>query len=290
MSMAGTDIVVAPVTVNKAAASYVQWGPIMGGAVIAAAISTIMTVFGTAIGLSMVSADFERSSSATALAAAAALWAVWVTVSSCMAGGYLAGRMRQPSFDATKDERKVRDASHGLLVWATGALLVTVIATSSLVGTAKTAASGVASATSGATSLISQNVDPLAMALDNVMRANGQQAPTAAERDEASRILVKSLAAGRIEQGDRDYLASRLAARANISEPEAQKRIDDAYSRLAQAKEAAKQVAERARKIALLSAFLTAAALLVGAAAAAWAAGLGGEHRDENLLAEVDRI
>ncbi len=283
MAMSGTDVTVAPVIVNKDSRSYLQWGPIIGGAVIATAISTILTVFGSGIGLSMVSADFERSSSATALAVAGALWALWVMVSATCAGGYLAGRMRQPSFDADLEERKVRDATHGLLVWATGALLIAFVATSSVFGVAKTAASGLASATSGAASLVSQHVDPLAMALDNVMRATGQQPPTAQERDEASRIFVNSLANGRIEQSDRDYLASRLAARSNISEQDAQKRIDAAYARLAQAKETAKQAAERARKIAVLTAFLTAAALLVGAAAASWAATLGGEHRDENL-------
>jgi hypothetical protein len=286
MSMSGTDVVVAPVAVNKDDRSYVQWGPIMGGAIVATAISTIMTVFGSAIGLSMVSADFEKSSSATAMAVAGALWALWILVSATVAGGYLAGRMRRPSLDAKGEERKLRDATHGLLVWATGALLITVVATSSLFGAAKTAASGMASASSGAASLVSQNVDPLAMALDNVMRASGQEPPTAQERDEASRIFVSALANGKIEQGDRDYLASRLAARSGISEQDAQKRIDDAYARLSQTKETAKQTAERARKIAVLTAFLTAASLLVGAAAAAWAATLGGEHRDENLRIE----
>jgi hypothetical protein len=282
MSMSGTDVVVAPVTVNEENRSYVQWGPIIGGAVVATAISTIMTVFGSAIGLSMVSADFERSSSAEALAIAGALWALWVMASATMAGGYLAGRMRQPSFDANREERKVRDATHGLLVWATGALLITFVATSSLFGAAKTAAS----AGSGVASLVSQNVDPLAMALDNVMRASGQQPPTAQERDETSRIFVKALKNSKIEQDDSDYLASRLAARSGISEQDAQKRIDDAYARISQAKETAKQAAERARKITVLTAFLTAAALLVGAAAASWAATLGGEHRDENLRSE----
>lgn len=286
MSMSGTDVVVAPVAVNKDGRSYVQWGPIMGGAIVATAISTIMTVFGSAIGLSMVSADFEKSSSATAMAVAGALWALWILVSATVAGGYLAGRMRRPSLDAKGEERKLRDATHGLLVWATGALLITVVATSSLFGAAKTAASGMASASSGAASLVSQNVDPLAMALDNVMRASGQEPPTAQERDEASRIFASALANGKIEQGDRDYLASRLAARSGISEQDAQKRIDDAYARLSQTKETAKQTAERARKIAVLTAFLTAASLLVGAAAAAWAATLGGEHRDENLRIE----
>ncbi|UZF95717.1 hypothetical protein [Bosea sp. NBC_00550] len=283
MSISGTDVVVAPVSVNKENRSYVQWGPILGGAVIATAISTIMTVFGSAIGLSMVSADFERSSSATALAIAGGLWALLVMASATMAGGYLAGRMRHPSFDANGEECKVRDATHGLLVWATGALLISVVATSSLFGAAKTAARGVGNASSGVASPVSQNVDPLAMALDNVMRSNGQQPPTAQERDEASRILVNALANGKIEQGDRGYLVSRLAARAGIGEQDAQKRIDDTYARLSQAKETAKQAAERARRIAVLTAFLTAAALLLGAAAASGAATLGGEHRDDSL-------
>ncbi|MGO4175895.1 hypothetical protein [Bosea sp. TAF32] len=39
--------------------------------------------------------------------------------------------------------------------------------------------------------------------------------------------------------------------------------------------------------MAVLTAFLTAAALLVGAAAAPWAATLGGEHRDENLRVQT---
>jgi len=287
MSMSGTDVVVAPVTVNKETRSYVQWGPIIGGAVIATAISTIMTVFGSAIGLSMVSADFDKSASPTALAVAGALWALWVMVSATMAGGYLAGRMRQPSFDANEEERGVRDAAHGLLVWATGALLITIVATSSLFGAAKTAASGVANATSGVASLVAQNVDPLAMSLDNIMRSNGQQPPTAQEREEASRIFVNALSTGTIAPGDRDYLASRLAARSGVSEDDARKRIDEAFARVNQAKETAKQAAERARKIAVLTAFLTAAALLVGAAAASWAAALGGKHRDENLRVEA---
>jgi ABC-type transporter Mla maintaining outer membrane lipid asymmetry permease subunit MlaE len=69
----------------------------------------------------------------------------------------------------------------------------------------------------------------------------------------------------------------------NIAQPEAEKRIDDAFARLNQAKETAKQAAERARKVGVLSAFLTAAALLVGAAASWMAAQLGGKHRDEEL-------
>lgn len=123
----------------------------------------------------------------------------------------------------------------------------------------------------------------MATAVDTLTRATGTEPVTQAEREEASRILVRSLANGQLDPADRSYVASRMAARTTIAQPEAEKRIDDAFARLNQAKETAKQAAERARKIGVLSAFLTAAALLVGAAAAWTAAQYGGKHRDEEL-------
>lgn len=93
----------------------------------------------------------------------------------------------------------------------------TFVATSSLFSAAKTAASGIANASSGVASLVSRNIDPMAMVLDNIMRASGQQTPTGQERHEASRIFASALASDKIEQSDRDYLASRLAARSGIS-------------------------------------------------------------------------
>lgn len=284
MSLGSTDVVVvSPPGSANAAGSYLEWSPILGGAVLSAAISTIMAAFGSAIGLSLVSAEAGRSTSMVALAIAGALWALWVTVSACGAGGYLAGRMRKPLADGSAHERGVRDGAHGLVVWAVGALLVAVITSSSLVGAARTAASGVASVASGASSLVSQQADPLASALDTVMRSNGATPPTQAEREEASRILVRSLAGGSLEPSDREYVASRMAARMNIPQAEAEQRIDEAFARLNQAKETARQAAETARKTGIIVAFLTAAVLLVGAAAAYLAAMLGGRHRDEEI-------
>ncbi|WP_126116595.1 MULTISPECIES: hypothetical protein [unclassified Bosea (in: a-proteobacteria)] len=282
MTMDTTDVVVvAPSTGNSS--SYLDWSPIIGGAVVAAAITTIMAAFGSAIGLSMVSADTSRSSGLTALAIAGGIWALWVTISACAAGGYLAGRMRRPTLDATDHERHVRDGAHGLVVWAAGALLVAMLTSSVLTGAAKTAATGVTAAATGAGALISQQADPLGSALDSVMRSTGSEPVSAGEREEASRILSRSLASGALDPADRTYIANRLAARANISQPDAEKRIDDAYAKLNQAKETAKQAAERARRMGVITAFLTAAALLAGAAAAWFAAVLGGKHRDEEI-------
>lgn len=285
MSMGTTDVVVVspPSASGNTDGSYLEWSAILGGAVLSAAITTVMATFGSALGLSLVSAEPGRSSSLVVVTIVAGLWAIWITVSACFAGGYLAGRMRRPASDASNHERHVRDGAHGIVVWAAGALILAMVASSSLIGAAKTAATGAAAVSGGAASLISQQADPLASALDSVMRSNGATPPTAAEREEASRILVSSLASGRLEAADRDYIASRIAVRMNIPQPEAQKRIDDAFAKLEQAKETAKQVAERARKTAVITAFMTAAVLLLGAATAWLAAQLGGKHRDEEM-------
>ena len=190
--------------------------------------------------------------------------------------------MRKPLANSSSLERGVRDGAHGLVVWAVGALLVAFLTSSSLVRAARTAVTGVAAAAGGAGALISPQADPLASAVD-VMRANGSEPVTQGERDEASRILVRSLANGNLDAADRGYIASRMAARMNIPQAEAEKRIDEAYARLNQAKETAKQAAEKARRTGVIVAFLTAAVLLVGAAAAYLAAMLGGRHRDEEI-------
>ena len=279
-----TDVVVvAPSEPAPRSGSYLEWSAIFGGAVLSAAITTLLTTFGSAIGLSLVSFEPSRSTGLTALVIAGALWILGVTVTASAAGGYLAGRMRRPAADASRHERHVRDGAHGLIVWAVGALLIAALAASSAAGLARTAASGAAGVTTAAGAALSQQPDPMATAVDTLTRATGTEPVTQAEREEASRILIRSLANGQLDQADRSYVAGRMAARMNIAQPEAEKRIDDAFARLNQAKETAKQAAERARKIGVLSAFLTAAALLVGAAAAWMAAQYGGKHRDEEL-------
>ncbi|WP_332694422.1 hypothetical protein [Bosea sp. (in: a-proteobacteria)] len=283
MSMETTEILAVAPEAERDSGSYLEWSAILGGAVLAVAISTLLTAFGSAVGLSMVSADTARSSGLTALAIAAGLWALWVTVSACAAGGYLAGRMRRPALDASAHERGVRDGAHGLVVWAAGAILVAVLATSTVTGAARTVAAGAAAATAGAGALISQQADPLGSSLDVLMRSAGSTPATPGEREEASRILINGLSTGTLDAADRTYIASRMAARLGIAQPEAEKRIDDAFAKLNRAKETAKQAAERARKASVIAAFLAAAVLLVGAAAAWFAAQLGGSHRDEEM-------
>src|SRR5688572_12615295 len=99
--------------------SYVDWGAVLAGAVLAAALSFVLLTAGAAIGLSLVSAQ-TTSHSATA-GYLAAFWAIAVPIGSLLAGGYVTGRMR-PAWTETGDESQFRDGIHGLLVWSVSIL------------------------------------------------------------------------------------------------------------------------------------------------------------------------
>ena len=282
---------------GQAARSYVEWSAVFAGAVLASAISFTLLTFGTGIGLSLTSAYPGESVTIWGFAIALALWILWVSTSSFFAGGYLAGRMRARIGDATEHEVEVRDAIHGLLVWATSVLLGALIAYFTAVGVAgKTADVAVTGATA-ATAVASQAApnSPLAYWADVLARTGG--APSAAtggsanaavvatpgSSEEIGRIFATANAEGQISSEDRTYLSQLVARNTGLSEADAQARVDTVLQNVKTATDEARRVAEQARKYAVLMAFLTAATIAVGAAAAWFAAGLGGKHRDQGL-------
>ena len=260
--------------------TYVDWAPIIAGTVIACAITLVLTSFGSAIGLSLVS-PFEGSGiSGAALATATGLWVLWVGLSSLVAGAYLTGRMRKAAHDAKPDEVTLRDGAHGLVVWALSILLGAILAAGGLSATAKTAGSLAKGGAEIAANLVG---GPSEYAVDNLIRN-----PTSSvivdpdTRAQIGRVVVRVASDGQLTQQDRTYLAGTLAAKAGIAPAEAEARIDGMVAQANQVIEKAKVAAEQARRSALLIAFLTAASLAVAAAASWWAASLGGKHRDEN--------
>ena len=132
------DVVVTPGPATSDDRSYVDWPAIFAGIVLASGISLVLLTFGSAIGLNLV--DFNAGDGVDPLwiAIAAAIWLLWVQISSFMAGGYITGRLRKRHNDATEDESDVRDGAHGLLVWG-GALIVGAVIAVSGVGAAATA-------------------------------------------------------------------------------------------------------------------------------------------------------
>ena len=229
-------------------------------------------------------------------AIAAALWVLWVQISSFMAGGYLAGRMRRRHGDATEYELDIRDGSHGLIVWALGVLLGALIAVSGVSGAVSTATQAVATAGGAAAGVAGDAVsklNPTDLLIDRFLRpgpnagapASGQTAARANgdTRDEVGRILL-SLGDGELEDADRQYLTSTVAARAGIDEATAKQRVDELVAEAKRIEAEARAAADTARRITMIVAFLTAASLLVSGAAAYYAATLGGNHRDKQSV------
>jgi len=75
------------------------------------AVALVLLTFGSAVGLSLTSPFQGEGVSAAGFAIAVGLWFVWVQVSSFMAGGYLAGRMRRRLWIGTEHEVEVRDGA-----------------------------------------------------------------------------------------------------------------------------------------------------------------------------------
>lgn len=286
-SIRATDpVVTAPGPTTPSLPSAVDWAAIIAGGVLATAISFILLTFGSAIGLSLASPYEGEGRSLMFLAVAAGLWLIWVQVSSFMAGGYLAGRLRRRVGDGTPHETEMRDGAHGLMVWALGVLIGAMMAASVVSGVAKT---GAAVASAGAQAVgqgvaqAAANLNPMDYGLDSLFRSEQPAAAqdAAASTEEAGRILARSAANGSISAEDKTYLAQMIASRTGIDQPAAEQRIDQAMQTLNEATAQAKAAADQARHISVIIAFVTAVSLVISAAGAWWAAGLGGRHRDE---------
>ena len=91
--------------------------------------------------------------------------------------------------------------------------------------------------------------------------------------DEAAQLIGPGLGRRGLAGEDRAYLVQLVAARTGLS-------LADAERRVTQAMDSARDVTRKARRIGVIVGFMTATALLAGAAAA-WVFGLvGGRHRD----------
>jgi len=278
-----------PAAAAPAGVSYVDWPAILAGTIVAVAISTLLTTFGAAVGLSATSPYEGEGISATALGIATAIYVVWVVVSSFLAGGYIAGRLRRSIADANEHEREMRDGSHGLVVWALGAVLLAWIAASSVTGVVKAGAQAASSVASGAGQVlqsVTQNTNPIQYAVDQLVRSGNGNVNPAAEtqlRNEVMSVVGHSLSTGSFSDADKNYLTARIAAVTGISQEEATRRVNDGIAQLNNAYQQLKAAANKARKTGILVGFLSAASLAIAAAAAWWAATAGGSHRDDNI-------
>ena len=266
--------------------SYIDWPAVIGGIVLASAISLVLLAFGSAVGLSF--ANFEAGPDVNPIwiAVAAASWLLWVQISSFMAGGYLTGRLRRRFNDATEHESDVRDGIHGLLVWAGALVIGAIIAVGGLGAAFSAAGNAIGTLTTAASNVADDAaIDPNAYFVDTLFRSPPGATPAAGSlqdfRGEASRIFIASTVSGSVSDTDKAYLAQLVSANTGLTPDEANARVEEVMQAMDTAKAQAAAAAEEARKWTVLGAFLTAASFLVSAVGAYWAAMKGGRHRDE---------
>jgi hypothetical protein len=254
----------------EVSSSFVQWGPVIAGALVAAALSLLLITFGSSIGLSVLSSSPTWRDASPALAIASGLFLLLTALASFGLGGYVAGRLRErwdPT--ATGDVVEFRDGVHGVLVWAIAVVISGLIIAGSAVQLAS-------KATEQAGSPATTTGEPLlAYELDKLFRA--ERRPTDAEptysRGEAGRLLLAAASRQGISSADRAYLARLVASRTGIAQPDAERRVEEAIT-------AATVALQKARRSAVIFGFCTAASLLLGAGAAWYGAAVGGRQRD----------
>jgi hypothetical protein len=284
---------------QAASGSFVDWGAVFAGAILAAAISFVLLTFGVAIGLSATSPWPNSGVSAKVIATLAVLWAMMQQIGAFMVGGYVAGRMRARWQATPQHEVEFRDGLHGGLVWAVGIVIGAALFMATAGAAAKTGSELAGKVATAATLPAGEAMDGV---LDGLLRpttlAQAAAAPSSAAspvaptgsgqrplaagaeqaRSEMARILASAVASGSLSASDRAYLVQVVAQRSGVSQPDAEKRVNEAFT-------AARAAADKARKGAVLTGFVTAAGLIISFGAAWWAALMGGQHRDNAVPA-----
>ena len=292
----------------------VSWGAVIAGAVGAAALSLVLFVLGTGLGLAAASPWSREGISGTTASVSTIIWITVVQLLASALGGYLAGRLRTRWVTVHTNEVFFRDTAHGFLAWAVATLLMATLL-SSAIGAAISSGvkaggavvkSAVTMASAGAAS--ADSTESVGYYVDSLFRVDPNRAapadappppqgaappaPKPASPDripEVTRVFAKALQSGELSDADRQYLGQLVSAKTGLAQGEAEQRVTDTFAQLKQsidqAAAKAKQVADDARKASAWLALWLVVSLFVGAFVASLCATFGGRLRDSSVLA-----
>lgn len=261
-----------------ASPASICWGPIIGGAIVAAAVSSVLLAFGSAIGLSVISTSPSWRDTSFFLWFVSGLFLVFVALCAFGVGGYIAGRLRPRSVEGeVEGQRLLRDGLSGLMTWGlaivlAGLLAAGVAAVAGATGAATTQTANAQGPMSAGESILSYELDRLLRTDQHIGDADWTY-----RRAEAARILLTAGSHNGVSADDRTYLASLVSGITGTPASDAQARTDRAIAE-------AHTALSNARKAAIIEAFMVGAALLLGAALAWFAAEEGGRERDADTL------
>ncbi len=260
----------------------VSWAAIAAGAVAAAALGLLLVAFGAGLGLSAISPWSDSGVSASTFSIGTGIYLCIVAVMSFAIGGFLAGRMRTKITGLHTNEVFFRDTAHGFLAWA----FATLISATALASVTAYLANGAFAGPGGLSSQSAQAVDPAQIYVDKLFRTTtpaadnrsavnvGDSAAQSNNRAEILRLWKSDFRKDAdITASDRTYIAQVVAARAGISQADAEKRVEQVVAE-------AKTDSDNARRAAAHLSFWLTAALLFGAFSASLAAAEGGALRD----------
>ena len=300
----------------------VSWAAILAGATAAAALSLILLLLGTGLGLSSISPWAHKGVSSSTFGVSTIVWLTVTQILAAGMGGFLAGRLRIKWIGVHTDEVYFRDTAHGFLAWAvaslaTAALLTSVIgsivnggvqAAASLGGGAANATITAAATAAGSEMVKSDNssgseTGTMGYFVDSLFRKNANMASSEAQEgkiittdtgqktspiQEVTRIFKNAMDAKTLPITDQNYLSQLVSRQTGLSQPEAEKRVNDIYSTMQTTKHnaeiAAKDAAEKARKATIYATLWLFVSLLLGAFSASLAATWGGSCRDANHI------
>jgi hypothetical protein len=273
-------------------ASGVSWAAVFAGGITAAAISVILLLFGTGLGLSSVSPWPHNGVSVTTFTVLAAIWLIIVQWVAAIFGGYMAGRLRTKWVGVHTDEVFFRDTAHGFLAWALGTLIVAGLLATATAGAVSTGTQAAATMTADGSQtsyfvdeLFRQNINPNAAidasALGSAPAAPGTTSMSDQEmHQEAATILAEGATSGGVSPKDATYLGQLVSERTSLAPADAQARVQDVLNQEQAAITKAKQVADATRKASAAAAIYTFISLLIGAFIASVAGAIGGRLRD----------
>ncbi len=247
-----------------------HWSPVIVGALVATALSSILLAFGATVGLGISSTAPTWRDASVALWLLSGLYLIIQAALSFGVGGYIAGRTSVGLTASDAAEVEHRDGLHGLATWALAVVLGVVLA--AMLGSAtlsRSSSNAISSRTSVAEPLLSYELDRLF----RPARRTPANVDITQERAEAGRILLTSSSHSGMSSEDRAYLAQLVAANTGLAGPEADRRVDTVIA-------SSQAAISKTRRSSVILAFSVAAALLLGAVIAWAAAEIGGRHRD----------
>jgi len=127
--------------------------------------------------------------------------------------------------------------------------------------------------------------DPTASAEGVIMLGNTPEPVTARSELEVTRIFLNTLRTESLPADDIRYVGKIVSQHTGLSQPAAEKRVIDTYTRtqakLLDVEATAKAIADKSRKASAYAALWLFISLLIGAFVASFSATYGGQQRDQ---------